>query len=265
MCVTDPAPTSKNANGVISPIFRVAPFVAPPREDPAYVKISTEGGSPCNDDQNDGLSIGNTTIVHESGIFVSGQSSSKRGDETRNVFWGNAKEVSANGPDSGPISTLMIKNIPCRCNKDEVLKAIHESGFAEKYDFFHLPMRRSQNQNLGYAFISLCNPTIIPSFCAYFEGYVFKHRMSTKVVTVVPAHIQGYSGNLEYFTKTSIMESDHGPIFARVQNDCENGAGVHRDIDHSPDIRACKKFAIDQLRNGPDLHGNDAQETLSFY
>jgi len=89
--------------------------------------------------------------------------------------------------------TVMIKHIPCRCTREEVLDAIDKLGFEGTYEFFHLPTKRGQH-NFGYAFISFWGQRTAIAFQSAMTGFIFRSRQSSKSVCVVPARIQGFAG-----------------------------------------------------------------------
>lgn len=101
----------------------------------------------------------------------------------------------------GNFQTLMIKHIPCRCTRKEVLDAIADVGFAHLYNFFHLPVRRVNQRNFGYAFIGFPTPEITSKFALAMTGYRWSCRCSTKECEVAPARIQGFSDNMNHFLK----------------------------------------------------------------
>jgi len=107
--------------------------------------------------------------------------------------------------------TVMIRNIPCSCTRDEILKAIEDLGFAGKHDFFYQPMRKGKA--LGYAFIGFPDPQVTKEFASSMIGYRFERKMSSKIVTVTPATIQGLSNNMDRFKDTSVMKTDAKPFF----------------------------------------------------
>ena len=71
------------------------------------------------------------------------------------------------------LHTVMIKNIPCRCSAEEVLRAVDSLGFAGTYDFFYLPMNRRHKQGIGYGFINFIELGTAVRFKDAIWGYRF--------------------------------------------------------------------------------------------
>eukprot|EP00913_Durusdinium_trenchii_P016894 g15882.t1 len=113
-------------------------------------------------------------------------------------------EGPASEPKTQPITTMMLKNIPCRKSQEEVMGIIDDEGFKGQYDFFYLPRDVKFRANLGYAFINFVTPeeTMISG--------------SAKACNVVPAHVQGAVNNLQAFKRTEVMRSNRKPYFSNV-------------------------------------------------
>lgn len=112
------------------------------------------------------------------------------------------------------VYTLMIKGIPCSCSKEDIMRAVHELGFLNLCDFFHVPTRSTgrKHKNIGYAFVGFSCTHVAKSFAKSMTGYKFK-KESSKLVTVAPAAIQGYNDNLEHYRNTYVMASEFKPFF----------------------------------------------------
>ncbi|CAE7332178.1 phzS [Symbiodinium sp. CCMP2456] len=82
--------------------------------------------------------------------------------------------------DLASVHTVMIKNIPCRCDASEVLRAVDSLGFKGMYNFFYLPMNRRHRQGIGYAFINFRVLGTAEHFKKAICGYRFPGRRSTK-------------------------------------------------------------------------------------
>jgi hypothetical protein len=113
--------------------------------------------------------------------------------------------------NSGGVYTVMMKNIPCSCKREDVLQAVEELGFADQHEFFYVPMRHGKCP--GYAFIGFPSTDLTRKFTIAMAGYKFSSKASKKSVIVVPASIQGLSKNVEYFKDSSVMQTDAKPFF----------------------------------------------------
>jgi len=116
----------------------------------------------------------------------------------------------------GPITTLMVQNIPCRITQEQLVDVIVDLGFGDKYDFLYLPTcsRSSMTgrSNLGYGFINFSQPETAEAFGRVFTNYLFEGTRSKKVSTVKPAHIQGLANNIHHFNRLSEKNQSHGPV-----------------------------------------------------
>lgn len=114
------------------------------------------------------------------------------------------------------ITTMMLRNIPCRKSAEDVMSHINQNGFETLYDFFYLPQDIQYRANLGYAFINFLRPEDAEMFKEKMNGYRFGCSGSAKACQVVPAHIQGLMNNLAAFKRTEVMRSNRKPFFSGV-------------------------------------------------
>mmetsp|Transcript_99119 Transcript_99119/g.175656 ORF Transcript_99119/g.175656 Transcript_99119/m.175656 type:complete len:154 (-) Transcript_99119:69-530(-) len=97
------------------------------------------------------------------------------------------------------ITTLMIRNIPCRMTLKAMMDLIDSNGFAGTYDFLHLPGRGTPFSNLGYAFINFFIVEMVDLFIAKFQGIPFSTITginTEKIIEIRPAHAQGFVDNM---------------------------------------------------------------------
>eukprot|EP00929_Paragymnodinium_shiwhaense_P120094 TRINITY_DN9199_c0_g1_i1.p1 TRINITY_DN9199_c0_g1~~TRINITY_DN9199_c0_g1_i1.p1 ORF type:complete len:700 (+),score=149.15 TRINITY_DN9199_c0_g1_i1:104-2203(+) len=128
----------------------------------------------------------------------------------------NINNHSNNSNAGGQITTMMLKNIPCRKAQEEVMMHIDAKSFANRYDFFYLPRDVKFRANLGYAFINFLTPEDAARFQSEMDGYRFSGSGSSKACAVVPAHVQGLMNNLSAFKRTEVMRSSRKPYFSGV-------------------------------------------------
>jgi len=134
-------------------------------------------------------------LVHaqEGSFGGTGYLQKNNGDETSSTTGGNM------------ITTMMLKNLPCKRSQEEILRHIDQLGYGEKYDFFYLPKNRQQSANLGYGFINFKAEEDAARFEVEMTGFRFSHT-SSKQCVVVPAHVQGLSNNLMEFKRTQKLQ-----------------------------------------------------------
>jgi hypothetical protein len=98
-----------------------------------------------------------------------------------------------------PITTMILRNIPCRISRDVVMQCIDDAGFANRYDFLSLPVietKREPSKNLGYAFVNFLTEDDARTFQEVFSGYRFRGTQSDKVCQVEISKSQGLEENL---------------------------------------------------------------------
>jgi len=109
------------------------------------------------------------------------------------------------------VTSLMIKNIPCSCSREDVLNAVEKFGFGNAHNFFYCPVRRSKT--IGYAFIGFPDEQSARGFAQSMSGYLFDQKSSTKVVAIVPARIQGFKETIAHFKNTSTIRNQGQKMF----------------------------------------------------
>jgi len=135
--------------------------------------------------------------------------------------------VSEYSGHQGPITTLMVQNIPCRVTQEQLSDVIVNLGFGDKFDFLYVPTGRRSSMtgrsNLGYGFINFSQPEDAESFSRVFTNYLFEGTRSKKVSTVKPAHIQGLANNIDHFSRLREENLSHGLVLrAELGRDTRN-------------------------------------------
>jgi hypothetical protein len=105
----------------------------------------------------------------------------------------------SNSVQEGPITALMICNVPCSVSPQQLSEAVDSMGFAGKYDFLYLPVKGRPSKsgqsvrrsNLGYGFIDFSCHQDAQKFIESFTGYQFAGTTSVKRCEVRAAHLQG--------------------------------------------------------------------------
>mmetsp|Transcript_69642 Transcript_69642/g.197339 ORF Transcript_69642/g.197339 Transcript_69642/m.197339 type:complete len:293 (-) Transcript_69642:141-1019(-) len=113
----------------------------------------------------------------------------------------------------GPITTLMLCNIPCCITQDQLMDAVNGLGFGGKYDLLVLPSGgrspTSGSANRGYGFVNFSHPEEARQFVEAFSGYYFRGARSTKICSVRPAHVQGFERTVEHLRRSCSRRCTH--------------------------------------------------------
>jgi hypothetical protein len=128
------------------------------------------------------------------------------------------KAVAASVPKSCPITTLMIRGIPCSYPQEKMLEFLDALGLQGKYNFFYLP-RKSHQSNLGYAFVNFIDMAWANVCFVTLNGKSLDPMRSKKVCSVSPARIQGLANLEKHFRHTCVSKSvGRGPVFPETSN-----------------------------------------------
>jgi len=109
--------------------------------------------------------------------------------------------------ETGEATTLMIRHIPNVYTRSMMVEELEALGLDGLYDFLYLPIDKSTQWNVGYAFVNFVNPAAASMCVAAMTDYVFRcfEHNSGKVTQVSIAHIQGLVRNLEYYSNTAVQ------------------------------------------------------------
>mmetsp|Transcript_90891 Transcript_90891/g.261938 ORF Transcript_90891/g.261938 Transcript_90891/m.261938 type:complete len:197 (-) Transcript_90891:271-861(-) len=101
---------------------------------------------------------------------------------------------------TGPVTTLMVRNIPLDCTQDMLVEAWQNEG---TYDFLYLPRTSSGKINLGYAFINFTDEAGARGFRARWHRTGFpgfpRARLSVSI-----AGSQGQAANINELKAKSL-------------------------------------------------------------
>lgn len=119
--------------------------------------------------------------------------------------------------DWGETLTVMMRNLPNKYSQQMLLEEINQTGFAGTYDFLYLPIDPETKANRGYAFINFVGPAQSWAFKNCYEGRQIGHFNSGKVITVMPATLQGFEANHAHYASARVSRGDPSlrPLFLR--------------------------------------------------
>ena len=95
-------------------------------------------------------------------------------------------------------TTVMIKNIPNKFNKD-LLLSIFNQHFKGTYNIFVLPTDINKYKNFGYSFINFTSSYFIPYFYFMFNGKMWNSTNSKKVCELTYSKVQGKENLLQHY------------------------------------------------------------------
>ncbi|KAF4661375.1 hypothetical protein FOL47_006737, partial [Perkinsus chesapeaki] len=114
-----------------------------------------------------------------------------------------AKEREPSPHPTGPITTLMLRNIPNKYSQSMLRGALDED-FKHGYDFLYLPIDFKNRCNIGYAFINFTDELTAQRFREKFQGLHLTGFNSTKVCDVSTARVQGLEANVQHYKNSPV-------------------------------------------------------------
>merc|ERR1712072_1282733 len=106
-------------------------------------------------------------------------------------------------------TTVMWKNIPNNCSRDDLLELMNTEGFAGCYNFFYSPVDFTSSALLGYAFVNFASPNEANRFLYHFQGYSRWGTGSEKVSQLTwSENLQGLEGHIDRYRNSPVMHED---------------------------------------------------------
>lgn len=105
-------------------------------------------------------------------------------------------------------TTVMLRNLPNNYSRAMLLHLIDQEGFAGLYDFLYLPIDFKSKAALGYAFINLTHPGVVPAFWKKFDGFTNWVLPSRKICHVSwSGPHQGLEDHVDRYRNSPIMHA----------------------------------------------------------
>jgi len=108
-----------------------------------------------------------------------------------------------------PITTLMIRHVPCRYSEEALLWELSRFVEPSKCDFMYLPWDNRRSSNMGYAFLNFISADVAHGTNEKMNGASWSLAQSNKVIATVPAHLQGLAMNLAHYADSRVVEDGH--------------------------------------------------------
>ncbi|CAK0854639.1 unnamed protein product [Prorocentrum cordatum] len=100
----------------------------------------------------------------------------------------------------------MMRNLPNNYSRSMLLELLDQEGFGGRYDFLYLPIDFKSSACLGYAFVNLVDPSVVPAFWSKFDGFSDWVLPSKKVCQVswTGPH-QGLDAHIDRYRNSPVM------------------------------------------------------------
>jgi len=117
------------------------------------------------------------------------------------------EELGDVGGSGGPgRTTVMIRNLPNNYRRAMVLALLNEEGFSGLFDFLYLPVDFNSQACLGYAFVNLVRPEVVPVFWKKFDGFSKWVLPSRKICGMSwSGPHQGLAAHIERYRNSPVM------------------------------------------------------------
>jgi len=100
--------------------------------------------------------------------------------------------------------TLMLRNIPNKYTQEHLLEDLEK--YKRSITFLYCPSDFRNSCNLGYAFLTFADAAGAEQFWAEYNGRQLpRFPLSTKVLVVETARVQGLAANIERFRSSSVL------------------------------------------------------------
>jgi len=102
----------------------------------------------------------------------------------------------------------MIRNIPNRYRRDDLLAALTDAHLSGQFDFVYLPVDAHHKANVGYAFVNFVSPAALAQAYRALHGASWRRYNSDKVCRLAFAHVQGQANLISHFRAKGKYFSD---------------------------------------------------------
>lgn len=123
-------------------------------------------------------------------------------------------EVLMRGGD--PRTTVMVRNIPKACTREDFVSVLAACGLQERYSFFYMPFDKRRNIHCGFAFLNLKAPTDVLRLHDGVKGSLVRACPGVSPPALSYARLQGQEQLMKHFSLSAVMyDSDarKRPIF----------------------------------------------------
>lgn len=110
-----------------------------------------------------------------------------------------------NSAEEAQRTTLMLRNIPPGCVRDQVMDVLRAEGFADHVVFIYLPMNLRTSGNFGYSFVDFDSSTIAERCKEQLEGFAGWNEPFEKALEVAWSESQGIEAHIQRYRDSPLM------------------------------------------------------------
>jgi hypothetical protein len=126
-------------------------------------------------------------------------------DNSKVASWADESEESDAGDDEQK-TTVMFRNVPYNCTRDDLIGIMDRHGFRGLYDFVYAPADFRTKSGFGYAFINLTSHSVAEGFMEHFNGFNEWPTTASKVAEVGWSEPnQGLELHVERYRNSPVM------------------------------------------------------------
>lgn len=127
------------------------------------------------------------------------------GGSSKVASWADESDESIDGDDSTK-TTVMFRNVPYNCSRDDLIGIMDSHGFQQLYDFVYAPADFRSKSGFGYAFINLVSNEVAQRFMDHFNGFNEWPTAAAKVAEVGWSEPnQGLDLHVERYRNSPVM------------------------------------------------------------
>jgi len=127
------------------------------------------------------------------------------GEDDKNA----ARPSTQDSKQTGPMTTVMVRNIPTEYTRDMLIELMNSEGFEGDYDFLYLPIDFSSSNANGYAFVNFTSPDDAQRFQEHFKGFSKWAVSSENVCDISWSNVlQGLAAHVDRYRSSPVMHEE---------------------------------------------------------
>eukprot|EP00440_Ansanella_granifera_P036591 gb/GFBE01039696.1/.p1 GENE.gb/GFBE01039696.1/~~gb/GFBE01039696.1/.p1 ORF type:complete len:452 (+),score=98.57 gb/GFBE01039696.1/:1-1356(+) len=127
-------------------------------------------------------------------------------------------------------TTVMVRNIPKACTKENFVELLTPCGLADRYTFFYMPFDKRRNIHCGFAFINFRTPQDVLKLFERMTASLWRAISQTVMIgssapAVSYARLQGQDQLMKHFSLSAVMHDSDArkrPVFCAKGGDASD-------------------------------------------